>query len=58
MKEGNLGFYIRLSTCISARGDVFRVRFLVDMCLFILLYICIKVSNRINVTKFANVWGD
>lgn len=47
---------VRLSACISARGGVvLGVRCVVDVCLFILLCICVKMSARISVTALARV---
>ncbi len=54
-RQCNVCFCVRLSACISARGVVLGVRCVVDVCLFILLYIRVKMSARIIVTELASV---
>lgn len=48
-------FCVRLSARISARCVVLGVRCVVDVCLFILPRICVKMSARINVTELTSV---
>lgn len=54
-RKCNVCFCVRVSARISARGVALGVRCAVDVCLFILRRIRVRMSGRINVTELASV---